>query len=471
MQVEERYDLVVVGDQISGFFLAAGAAQAGLKVLMIEGSVTSTAMYEVPSGNFLTDLVWEPLIGLSENSKLHNFFHSLGLYQDPEELFPLFSPSVQMISPDARFDYFYDSEKQFQEFDREFPQKSALLKEWNKKITTHQGNFATTLEQVGLGVEWERFGALQMALYGAYLPKNLQSSTYRALSKGAAEGVRYPVGGRAALKERLLGRLQVFGGKLKRNTWVEEIVFEKGKLAGVLLSSFEGFVRSSQVIGAMGAKNFFSLIPKEFQSKKLKKELNSIQPRYWRMSYTIKLPESAIPEGFTEHSCIHDFSLEPELENFLQVLALPRSVYGGIAPNQRILLVRLLIPFEEKTLETQFISAVLKRSIKNLEKYIPNLRKNIIAITPNANNLQDDAIFKKCFSFPSLRHIPPSYLVYEKALNNAQENTMASDWSPYGLAGIALCSRDVHPLYGLMGEAFSAMELLDSIHAKQVEKK
>ncbi len=472
MQVEESYDLVVIGDQLSGFFLAAGAAQAGLKVLIIEGTTSSTALYEVPSGNFLTDLLWEPIVGLSSDSKMNRFFKSLGLYQEPEELFPVFSPSLQILSDQARLDMSYIPEEQSKEWAREFPAIKENLERWNKLLSVNgKMSFANAVQEAGLGVDWEQYGDMQMALYGSYMPINLMSSTFHALTKQAAQSVRYAIGGRSALKERLIGRLQVFGGKIKRNTWVEEIVFEKGKLAGVLLSSFEGFVRSPQVVGSMGAQNFFHLIPEKFQSQKLEKKLAAIQPKYWRLSFTVKVPEELIPEGMAQHLAVHEFQSELEQEDFLQVLALSRDMYGGIAPNQRALLIRVLMPFEERSLEPRFIATVMKRSLKNLDAFIPNLLTKKISVSPDPENLGNDSIYQKYFNFKSLQHIPPSFLVYESALNQVQENILAADWSEYGLSGVTLCSRDVHPLYGMMGEAMSAMELLEGMQKNRAEGK
>ena len=48
MKVGDSFDLIVIGDQLSGLFLAAGAAQQGMRVLVLEESNFPTVLYEAP---------------------------------------------------------------------------------------------------------------------------------------------------------------------------------------------------------------------------------------------------------------------------------------------------------------------------------------------------------------------------------------------------------------------------------------
>lgn len=468
MQVDEHYDIVVVGDQLSGFFFAAGAAQAGFKVLVIEGTTSSTAIYEGSSGNFLTDINWEPVIGISPDSKLSGFLKSLGLYQEIDDLFPAFNPPVQLVSPRARIDYSYEKSTLQKEFEREFP-KNASLQKLAEKMHHPQNEkyFADVVEKTGLGVEWEQLGNIQAALYGSFLPEHLRTNTCQSLIRRANSSVRYVMGGRSALKERLVGRLQVFGGKLKRNTWVNEIIFEKNKLSGVVLSSFEGFVRCSLVVGAMGANSFLKLVPSENRSTAILAEASAISPRFWRMTFSLRVPASVIPEGLAPHACFHDLNKDLSEENFLQVQTLTNKVYGGLLPDQRILMIRVLMPYDQKSLETHYIKDVIELSIETLKKHIPFLEGNILGVSPDFKNLEQDSVFQKYFKFKELSFIPPPYLVYETMKDMPGDQGIPSNWAMHGIHGLALCSRDVFPLYGLLGEILAATNLIEEITRKQ----
>src|SRR5262245_17432527 len=112
MKVGESYDLIVIGDQLSGLFLAAGAAQQGKKVLVLEESNFPTVLYEAPSGRLLGDFVAEPAVGLCEGTPVDAFLRSLGLYQEIDQLFQKHEPPLQVVSRGLRLDYSY-SPKEF----------------------------------------------------------------------------------------------------------------------------------------------------------------------------------------------------------------------------------------------------------------------------------------------------------------------------------------------------------------------
>ncbi len=472
MQVKDTYDLVVVGDQLSGLFLAAAAAQSGMSVLVIEGNSSSTALYEIPSGRFLSDLVCEPILGLAEANKVDHFLKSLGLYQNLGDIFPAFYPPLQVISPGVRVDFNYNVESLEKEIDREFYQ---LHKGQRQKVVrllsggyVTKGTFADAVEKNGLETLWEHWGDLQPLLYGSALPGRQPYYLYKRIVDTAAVGVRYPLGGRSALKERLLSRIKVFGGTVKRNTWVEEIIFEKKRLAGVMLSSYEGFVRAKTVVGAMGLGNFFQLIPKEMRPKKLGRAVEGIVPRYWRLTFSFLVPESVIPEGMGNHICIHDFEDRLSDDGFLQIQIFDKSSYSGIRPDERAFVVRILMPFDQRSLQPEFAATMIKRSLRRIQEVMPFL--NDVRPTPDPDNLERDEVYREHYTFQSLQHIPPSFLVYEHCISDAVMNVQYMDWEPYGLKGLGICSRDVFPAFGLLGEALTAMEYLQSLQVRSEKK-
>lgn len=470
MQVKDTYDLVVVGDQLSGLFLAASAAQSGYSVLVIEGNSSSTALYEVPSGRFLSDLVCEPILGLAEGNKVDQFLRSLGLYQNINHVFPEFYPTLQVISPGVRVDFDYKAQNLEKEIDREFfplhkVQRQKVVKVLSGQYVT-KGTFADAVEKNGLETHWEHWGDLQPLLYGSALPVRQPYYLYKRIVDTAAVGVRYPLGGRSALKERLLSRIKVFGGTVKRNTWVEEIIFERRRLAGVMLSSYEGFVRAKSVVGAMGLASFYSLIPKNMQPKKLSRAVEGIIPRYWRLTFSFLVPDALIPEGMGNHVCIHDFEDRLSDDGFLQIQIFDKDSYSGIKPDERAFVVRILMPFEQRSLQPEFAATMIKRSLRRINEAMPFLSEAKLKITPDPDNLEHDDVYREHYCFKSLQHIPPSFLVYEHCISDAVMNVQYMDWEQYGLKGLGICSRDVFPAFGLLGEALTAMEYLQSVRSR-----
>lgn len=463
MKLDEAYDLIVIGDQLSGLFLAAGAAQQGMKVLVLEESNFPTVLYEAPSGRLLGDFIAEPALGLYDGSKADLFLKSLGLYQELGQLFPLHEPPVQLVSKGFRLDFSYNEAALGAAIKREVQlseeQGAQLTRLLSGKIVSKK-KFSDLVIDIGLPVGFEALGDIQAALYGSLTPPGLSYTDYKEIVDNCARGVRFPAGGRGAIKERLLSRLQLFGGSLRRASYVEEVVFERKKLAGVLLSSYEGFVRSNRVVGAMAAGTFARLIPEHMRPRGLNDLVAKVRPHTWKLGFTLLVPETAIPEGMGSHLAIFDPDRELESEGFLQLQVFPKDVYGGIPPRHRVILGRLLMPFEESSIQPRQISNQLKRALAKVETLMPFLREQSFAFFPNPDALEADPVYQRYYKFKSIDHIPGSLLNYERPFGDAHMPSATLDWSGFGLQGLALCSRDIRPLHGLLGEVLSAMDLL-----------
>ncbi len=463
MRVEEAYDLIVIGDQLSGLFLAAGAAQQGMKVLVLEESNFPTVLYEVPSGRLLGDFMAEPAIGLYEGSPADIFLKSLGLYQELDQLFPYHNPPVQLVSNGFRLDFNYEAkglERALASEVRLPPERREDLLRLLSGGVVCKRNFADAVEKLGFPVSYEVFGAIQAALYSSLQPAQLSYNDYCELYKQCARGVRFPAGGRGALKERLLGRIQIFGGSLRRSSHVEELVFERKRLAGVLLSSYEGFVRSKRVVGAMAASTFARLIPETMRPQLLQEAVGRAIPRGWKLGFTLLVPEAVIPEGMGSHIALFDPDSGLEGDGFLQLQLFPKDVYGGVPPKHRVIFGRLLVPFDEASLAPRMIATLLKRALARVEAIMPYLQGQKFSFYPDPDNLENDPVFQRYYRFKNLSYIPGSIMVFERPFVDAHKPSTFLDWSGFGLPGLALCSRDIRPLLGVLGEVLSAMELL-----------
>lgn len=458
MKVKSAYDLVIVGDQVSGLLLGTGAAQLGLKVLVLEETSVPSVSYEIPSGKFLGDFLAEPIIGLKEEGAVDHFMRSLGLYQKPEELFPKHEPSLQILGDHFRTDFPFGPDLA-RTLKRNLG-KPEKLPELLSGQHFSRGSFSSAAGDLKLPVFWERFGWLTTSLFGSMASENLSYVSYRELLNAAEQGVRFIKGGKTALKEKLLSRLLFFGGDIKKSARVEQIVFDRDRLAGVMLSSFEGFVRSPRVVGAMSAKRFFDLLPAELRNKKLSHLVGSSSPRFWRLNFTVLIPENLIPEGAGSHIAV--FGEEDSLQ--LQILS--KEVYGGIPFGHRALVGRVLVPYEENSLSAKQISIRLKKAYLTIQKHFPFLKGENLPMSPDPFHLETDSLYLKHLKFEGLDFIPPSLLVYESNLGNDHESKVFSDWSKFGLSGVSLCSREVYPLLGFMGEVYAAMDHLATISAQ-----
>jgi hypothetical protein len=247
--------------------------------------------------------------------------------------------------------------------------------------------------------------------------------------------------------------MRIFGGGFKRATRAEEIIFEKGRLAGVLLSSYEGFVRSRMVVGAMKARHFLDLVPEGFRAQRLSAAITRIQAGHWRLSFTLVLPETQIPEGMGSHLVRMDEGEEP-----LQLQLFSKDVYGGIPARHKALVVRVMVPYEPGSLSEHVVARELKRAFARVRKVIPFIGQAVVV--PDPDHLGADPVFRRYYKVPDLDFIPPSFLAYESELSPALDQREFADWSRFGLPGLGLCSRDIYPLFGTTGEVFAAMDTL-----------
>jgi hypothetical protein len=460
--VEQEYDLIVIGDQLSGLFLAAGAAQRGQKVLVLEESSATSVFFEAPSGRLLGDFMVEPVVGLVGGSPVDVFLRSLGLYQELDQLFPLHDPALQILGPDFRLDFPYDAQKIPDAVRRELPFAGPGLSKLTRMLageTVSKRSFRQVVEDSELPVGFEGLGLLQAALYGSISPNSIPYPDYCQLLKHCSSGVRYAIGGRDALKQRLLGRIQTFGGKIRRATRVEQIVFERRRLGGVLLSSYEGFVRSKRVAGALAARTFFELLPPEMRSKRLEEEVNRIRPVAWRLAFTLLVPEAVIPEGMGSHLVLWDGELPFSGDGFIQLQAFQKDIYGGIPARHVAIAGRVLQPLDHGSLGKQAISRLLKQVLLRIEELMPFLKGCPFQISPDPERLEKDPVFQHYFQCEDPAELSSALLVYDETSSGFEPGSFLN-WAKFGLEGLALCSRDIRPQIGLFGEIQSAMDLL-----------
>lgn len=461
MRIHDQYDLIVIGDQLSGYILGAMAAQAGKRVLIIEGNTKESSLYAKPSGQFLGELYWEPVLGLDSGSEMDRALRGLGLYDELNALFPLLSPSVQVISDHCRIDFDYDLDRLMDEWLRECPyEKESLCRMTQDWLGRHgsvfgSSSFSSLLQKHDLNLAWQQIGQVHSLLYGSILFEDIPMNVIREITDNAAKGVRFVRGGIDVLKERLISRLQLFGGQVKRDTWVEEIIFEKGRLSGVLLSTYEGFVRTNAVVGSMGAGRFVDLIPPENRSESLLYELKRLHPTHWRFCYSITLPKTAIPEGMAKHVCIYEHEIDYIEHDILQMFLLDQDSVQGVKEDEAVLLVRMLLPYQEKSIRPEYLRTAIRRSLGSIGRYIPFFEEYPCRLSPDPEDIENDTVFRRHFQFKSIDYIPSNLLVYGSTATTGLE----ANWRKFGLDGLAISSRDVQPSLGLLGEALTAQSL------------
>ncbi len=466
MRVGNSYDLVVAGGELGGYLLATAVAHNGKKVLVVDPDLSQSFFLESQKPAPVTDFSYDPIIGLYSGSTVDRFLRKVGLYKNMDDLFLNCTPALQLISGSGRVNFSYPMGEMEKEWTREFPKYAQPLKilssslSKDRSIRTHK-KFDFMVKKSGLSSHWAHLGRIQAPLYGMLNPKSIPLGLVRTYLQYASHGVHYCMNNRQAMKKTLIERLHHAGGKVKSAAGVGEIIFERKKLMGVLLSSFEGFVKTKQVVGAMNSRNFMNLLPPEYRYPSLVNEVNGLKPSYWRFNFMVKVDHSAIPEGMSSHVCYYDPDSSANEEDFLQLFVFPPSKQDS--SKKRVILVRTLVPFTEKGITPHYLGVTIKRCLQRMESFIPFLKDGLFEISPDPNHIEEDPVYKKHFRFHSLDDVSRELLVYDSTADSNFLSGVRSDWSSHGLPGVSLCARDVVPSLGFMGEILTSISLFKKV--------
>jgi hypothetical protein len=129
------------------------------------------------------------------------------------------------------------------------------------------------------------------------------------------------------------------------------------------------------------------------------------------------------------------------------------------------------VPFEPAAISEKMMARHLKKTMDEIEKTIPFLRESALIVSPNPDALSQDPAFQRYYRFEGLEFIPSSLLAFESGLSHRLDQRDFLDWAKFGLPGLALCSRDVYPLFGTTGEILAAMEMLAQVKKKSERKR
>jgi hypothetical protein len=446
MQVRDSYDIIVIGDQLGGLLAATACAKRGQKVLVLESDRPPEVAYEVPSGRFLGDFSCGPVLGWIPNSELDIFLRGLGVYGAREEVFPSHSPSLQWLGPRLRMDLDF-GEGTLKECTREMgPHGEAFAR---SVLGEMEGKyFSEGLAKNDWPAHWKDIGSVVPLLFGSLYSEDPDLTSYQQISGLARTGVYYLNGGSVGLKEKILSRFRLFGGAVKKSAEVEEIVFERGKLAGVLLSSFEGFVKTKALVGALPVDPYFRLFPEEAQSSSLSGRLRNRKPAWLRWTVNALVKQSELPEGLGSHGVFLSKLGEPPI----QLQLLPRDCYGGLGAGEGVLVIRSLFPYESRSRPQ-----VLRHCLDHVREILGErvFRSMALTFRPNELCLPEDPLFQRFFN-DEFWAATSGFVYSEPVFSSPAE---AIDWSVHGHANVFLASSDVYPHLGITGDLFTGLDL------------
>jgi hypothetical protein len=128
-------------------------------------------------------------------------------------------------------------------------------------------------------------------------------------------------------------------------------------------------------------------------------------------------------------------------------LADPRS-YGLLEPENRIIFLRTLLPYDEVTLSIRYQRMVAARMFRQLSELIPFIENHVVRIFPDFRSADGNEEFADVYGFPSLRMIP----------ENIRSFNEAGLGSRSGIEGLFVANSESFPKLGSLGGTVAALE-------------
>jgi len=284
LKIKEEYDVILIGDSLSGLVCANLLVQEGVSVLCVPNKEERDEEFS----NTKIPFEFSPniLVGMKKGQICQKILEKIGFdLSQTQEI----HPSLQLISArnrvgSSRVNFYTEYSKTVLEMEREYGSyylegarcfselyqfSNAFQSEESLELYLTQADFVNSARKKiqkhfsisspsnlmkvsrSLGFENELSSLLMAGSYflGRRIPNQIQfSESLVATSLLLGGGVSIP-GGISEFKQGLINSFLKLGGHLKK-TKVERVLHDGKNLDGVMLASFEGQVKSGKVICA-----------------------------------------------------------------------------------------------------------------------------------------------------------------------------------------------------------------------------
>jgi hypothetical protein len=319
------YDVIVVGHELAGLAAAALVARRGFRVLVL-GDTAHADSYRL--GSYL--LPRQPFAFTAlESPAMRRVLGELGLAQILRRRLTPLKPHYQVVLPDQRLDISDDPDATSRELEREFPRDQAAIGAWLARAAEVSTATDALLElDVTLPPDsfWERRDVAKLeatlprptedllaafppghpfravATAGAFIGSDLDLAGLGAvglarLGEAHRAGVWRLEGGRDALRQLLIERIQTHSGEVRERATAEEIVIKRGRVAGVRVLERNEEVGCEHVIAALPLERLLSMLPEGKPPKPLARAAQALRPAGFRYTLNLVLTVAGLPEA------------------------------------------------------------------------------------------------------------------------------------------------------------------------------
>lgn len=460
-----NYDVLVYGAGIAPTMCAALLSQKGRSVLLISPEGTNAEELELEEGPAVPAV----LSGLNEGYPVYQAFQELGLieglpWRKCETLAQVLTPHFRVkmnISANSAFSdelrielsgqERLDLERLLRVINYESPLRNSVravmctdpsrIRPRRKVLDAMRRHLGTVSKEITDTL------VTPVAAFNSHsVPVNMPPEEAALVLALQGEGIWRLDQGVGAIIERLIKSIHANGSDVLIGTEVASIVMEQKKVSGLLLSSFEGVVKGSQVVIGEDLRVLYGSIPLSLQDTNYVYDLSRVENSHIEHTVVFEINEDALPRGMAEDVVyLSDPTLPLEGENYLTL----RSVKSG--RGTIYVFATVLVPERVAKTQPKSLRRLSAMMLRKMEEIMPFVEYNIRQVWPD---------FRHAAVSESVRR-PGKARYYVRGGKLRQGFNAVSIATPHD--NMHACGGLIWPSLGLYGEALSGLRAAEAV--------
>ena len=403
------YDVVVCGSELAGLVAAALLARRGFRVLLL-GHDADRPSFE--AGGFTLSRA-PGLLPPLESQPVARILTELNCVQIIRRRAPLLSPGFQVVMPRHRFDVLGDRDQERplfrRELEREFPADAETIAAALGRLSAVSQildpllSSELTLPPDGF---WERreVGRLESmlpkpgtdlvaplpaghpmraaiaapgALSTAFGPADVGTVAEARAFDQARRGLHRLEGGYAGLQSFLVEKIETFAGERREKVVPAEIVFRRGRAAGIRVRPRDETIGCTHLIWAGAAQSLWPLCA-EKPSRWGRDGAAGLRPACYRYGVSMLVTPDAIPEGMASRVFLIGDPSRPLLEDNALVVTVGQPAPRD--PGRVPVWAECLVPAPAVDAGAGYVRALRGRVRKQLGKLFPFFPQQLLVM-------------------------------------------------------------------------------------------
>jgi len=410
------FEIVVVGNDLSGLVLAATAAKRGYRVLVVgQGQKPDGYDYRGYAFHRRPHLFY----GLAASPAAEAVLVELGLNIELRNRLQPVVPRYQFVTPTHRVDFDTDPTVLTRELEREFPGQVTAIERYLRTVAADNAALQAVFE---LGPPVPPEGLRERRRYRRALvgvehlvgrtpidggdplaelpprhparallagplpfvgPPDLRAMPYLPWLRAAvhaAQGFHLLEGGLDRLKALFLEKVTAHCGAHRPDAVVEELHVVRGKVRGVVLRRGGEEVGCKLAVCNGDPKRFFGLVPREHQKERYHHALRSLQPSHVLATLNLAVDGDVVVEGMCPVVFwVPDPAAPLDDENLLVVTSDPRVLEGPDGRPYRSVTASCRVALRGFSPRAEYGRAVEARLLDRVARLVPFLRERLRA--------------------------------------------------------------------------------------------